>query len=412
MSPNLRIAGRFLVAKKRAMLLSLSCTILGVGLFIVTQATTSGFEKFYIRAVLSTDGAIRLEDKLQDTLRSLSAGGGGLYGEGDGRKFVEGVEEPARVREALRNFENVTGTSGVLRSTSAFVRSAASEQPAHIFGIEIEQHAKVSELGQQIVRGSVDDFRQKPSGVLLGRELADKLGVSVDDSILLEVRKESQRFRVAGIYQTGISDIDKVRIYMHLGEARALLKKPFGVSFVQVALRDPDRAPDDARRMAAVLGYSAKPWQVREAVWLEVFRALKVSSGVTVTVFTLIASLAMFSTLAMIVLEKTKDIAILRSMGYERSDITQIFLWQASMVLLVGAVLGSAFGALATWAVSLIPLHLRGIIVTKHFIVDPSGWHYVAAILTAAGMVMIASLIPARRAARLEPGDIVRGTSQ
>jgi lipoprotein-releasing system permease protein len=412
MSPNLRIAARFLVAKKRAMLLSLSCTVLGVGLFIVTQATTSGFEKFYIRAVLGTDGAIRIEDKLQDTLRSISADGPGLSGDRDGRKFVEGVDEPARVMDALANFENVTGTSAVLRSTSAFVRSAAAEQPAHIFGIEVEQHAKVSELAQQIVRGTLEDFRQQSSGILLGRELADKIGVSVGDSVIVDARKESQRFRVAAIYQTGISDIDKVRIYVHLSEARALLKKPFGVSFVQVSLREPNRAIDDAHRMQSVLGYSAKPWQIREAVWLEVFRALRVSSGITVTVFTLIASLAMFSTLAMIVLEKTKDIAILRSMGYERTDITEIFLWQASMVLVIGAIIGSAFGALATWGVSLIPLNLRGIIVTKHFVVDPSPWHYVAAVVTAAVMVMIASLIPARRAARLEPGDIVRGTAQ
>lgn len=412
MSPNLRIASRFLVAKKRAMLLSLSCTILGVGLFIVTQATTSGFQKFYIRAVLATDGAIRIEDRLQDTLRSLSATEPGLYGERDGRKFVEGVEDPERVMEAVRAFENVNGTSAVLRSNAAFVRSAASEQPANVFGIEIEQHKKVSELERQIIRGSVEEFRQKPSGALIGRELADKLGVSVGDSILIEVRKESQRFRIAGIYQTGVSDIDKIRIYLHLGEARALLKKPFGVSFIQVNLRDPDRAIHDARRLEAVLGYSAKPWQTREAVWLEVFGALRVSSGITVTVFTLIASLAMFSTLAMIVLEKTKDIAILRSMGYERRDITQIFLWQASMVLVIGAILGSGFGALATWGVSKIPLNLRGIIVTKHFVVDPSVWHYVAAIVTAAVMVMVASVIPARRAARLEPGDIVRGTAQ
>jgi lipoprotein-releasing system permease protein len=412
MSPNLRIACRFLTAKKRAMLLSLSCTILGVGLFIVTQATTSGFQEFYIRAILGTDGAVRLEDKLQDTLRSLTADGPGLYGEAEGRKLVEGVDDPVRVTAALKQFDNVTGISAVLRSTSAVVRGATSELPAHVFGIDIDQHAKVSSLTQQIVAGSLEDFRQLASGVLIGRELANRLQASVGDSIALDVRKESQRFRIAAIYQTGVSDIDKIRVYVKLGEARSLLKKPFGVSFLQVNLRDPYRAIEDARRMEAVVGYGAKPWQIREEVWLEVFGALKVSSGITVTVFSLIASLAMFSTLAMIVLEKTKDIAILRSMGYTRSDITQIFLWQASMVLVIGAILGSAFGAVATWGVSQIPLNLRGIIVTKHYVVDPSVWHYVAAVSTAAVMVMIASVIPARRAARLEPGDIVRGTAQ
>jgi lipoprotein-releasing system permease protein len=143
-----------------------------------------------------------------------------------------------------------------------------------------------------------------------------------------------------------------------------------------------------------------------------VFKALRISTMITVSVFTLIASLAMFNTLAMIVLEKTKDIAILRSMGYERRDITQIFLWQAGIVLTIGAAVGAMFGYGVTWIVEQVPLPITGIFNTDHMIVVRDPNHYFAAIGTAVVMVMIASLFPARRAARLEPGDIVRGTAQ
>jgi lipoprotein-releasing system permease protein len=158
-----------------------------------------------------------------------------------------------------------------------------------------------------------------------------------------------------------------------------------------------------------------KPWQEREKPWLSAFSALRISSAITVSVFTLIAGLAMFNTLAMIVLEKTKDIAILRSMGYERSDITQIFLWQAGLVLAIGIVVGSLFGGLASYAISKMPLPgggISGIFATKYFVVALSPWHFVQAAATAIVTVMVASLIPSRRAARLEPGDIVRGTAQ
>jgi lipoprotein-releasing system permease protein len=127
--------------------------------------------------------------------------------------------------------------------------------------------------------------------------------------------------------------------------------------------------------------------------------------------FSLIAGLAMFNTLAMIVMEKTKEIAILRSMGYTREDISQIFLWQACIVLTIGSVVGCLLGAGGTYVVSRIPLNITGIFRTETFIVNWSVWHYVAAVLTAVLMVMVASLVPARRAARLEPGDIIRGTS-
>ncbi|MFM7749938.1 MAG: ABC transporter permease, partial [Opitutaceae bacterium] len=160
------------------------------------------------------------------------------------------------------------------------------------------------------------------------------------------------------------------------------------------------------------LRHSVKPWQEREKTWLAVFRALRISTMITVSVFTLIASLAMFNTLAMIVLEKTKDIAILRSMGYERRDVTRIFLWQAGIVLAIGAGAGAILGAVVTWLVSQVPLPVNGIFKTDRFIVTWDVYHYAGAIATAVVMVMIASLIPARRAARLEPGDIVRGTAQ
>ena len=411
MSPNLRIACRFLTAKKRAMLMSLSCTILGVGLFVVTQATTSGFEKFFIRAILGADGAIRIEDKLQNTLRTISAGTDFAVREKEGRKYIEGVDEPDLLVQGLREFANVSGTSKVLRAT-VLVTSAFKNDSAQIFGITVDDHIKVSDLDQHIAVGSLTDFRQTPTGALLGRELADRLQLSVGESFIVDYHQETRRFRVSAIYETGVSDIDKVRIYVHMGEARSLMKKPFGVTFIQVSLFDPDRAQEDAARMEETVGYSAKAWQYRERVWIGVFHALRTMSGITVTVFTLIASLAMFNTLAMIVIEKTKDIAILRSMGYERRDITQIFLWQAVMVLLIGAVLGSLFGAVATWGISKMPLNLHGIMVTKTYQVYVSGWHYAAAVGTAVVMVMIASVIPARRAARFEPGDIVRGTAQ
>jgi lipoprotein-releasing system permease protein len=384
MSPNLRIAYRFLTAKKRAMFMSLACTILGVGLFIVTQATTSGFQSFFIKVILGINGAIRIEDKIQDTMRSMAAVGASdsYFSHREGVKYIEGVEEPQRVADALREFSNVRGISAVVSGGVQVSSAFKTENSPQLMGIVLEDHLRVSDLGEQIISGSLDEFRQTPRGVLVGRVLADRLQLTRGDTVNIAARGQSSRFKVAGIYETGYREVDKVNVYMHMSEARSLLKKPSGATFLQIGLHDASRAPADAARM------------------------------ITVSVFTLIASLAMFNTLAMIVLEKTKDIAILRSMGYERKDITQIFLWQAGIVLAIGAAIGGLFGAAVTWGVSRIPLPINGIFKTDRFIVVWDANHYVAAIATAVVMVMVASLIPARRAARFEPGDIVRGTAQ
>jgi lipoprotein-releasing system permease protein len=417
MSPNLRIASRFLTAKKRAMLMSLSCIVLGVGLFVVTQATTSGFEQFFIKTILGTNGAIRIEDRIQDTMRSMEAGGRGsgsnfhISMRGEGKKYIEGIEEPKLLVSALRRFENVAGVSEVLHGP-VIIRSSFKSESVRAYGINVEDHRRVSDIDRQIVQGSIGDFRSKPTSAMVGREMADRLQLAMGDSFILEAQGESRRYRVSAIYETGVSDIDRVRVYLNMGEARSLLKKPTGASFIQVNLIDKDRAPQDALHMEEVLRYSAASWEEREKTWLEVFRALRISTAITVSVFTLIAGLAMFNTLAMIVMEKTKEIAILRSMGYTRRDISGIFLWQAAIVLMIGTVCGWVLGAVVTYAISNFPIRIRGIFATDTFLVSWSLWHYVAATATAVVMVMAASLIPARRAARLEPGDVIRGTAQ
>jgi lipoprotein-releasing system permease protein len=296
------------------------------------------------------------------------------------------------------------------------MRSSFKSESVRAYGINLEDHRRVSDLEHQVIQGSIADFGTSPSGALIGKVMADRLLLAVGDSFILEASDKSgrqqRRYRVSAIYETGVADIDRQRVYLNMSECRSLLRKPTGASFIQVALYDKDRAPFDSDRIEEVTQHSARSWQEREKSWLEVFRALRLSTAITVSVFTLIAGLAMFNTLAMMVMEKTKDIAILRSMGYTREDISRIFLWQAGIVLAIGTILGMLMGATVTYAVSQVRISIRGIFATDTFIVSWSIWHYVAAVSTAIVMVMIASLVPSRRAARLEPGDVIRGTAQ
>jgi lipoprotein-releasing system permease protein len=422
-SPNLQIAFRFLVAKRRAMLLSLTCTVLGVGFFIVTQATTSGFQNLFIKTLLDTDGAIRIQDEIQDTLRSMSAVGNDPMSsfqieEKEGRRYIEGIPQPKQLMEALRAFPNVAGMAEVLHE-DVFIKSNFKEDTAQIYGINVDDNSidnffRVSNIAGQLVEGDLDDFRNLSEQILIGTVLAKRLQVEPKDSVVIQVNSsgEQRRYKIAGIYETGVEDVDKVRVFMHLRDARSLLHKTTEASYIQVTLLDKDRAPADAAQMQRALKHSAAPWQKREEVWLNVFKALKVSSALTTSIFTLIAGIAMGSTLFMIVMEKTKEIAILRSMGYTPRDISSIFIWQAAIVLLVGCVIGCGLGAGVTFGVSRIPLHIRGIFKAETFPVVYLGWHYFLAVVVAVVVVMIASLIPARRAARLQPGDVIRGTAQ
>src|SRR5882724_5014946 len=269
MSPTLRIAFRFLTAKKRAMLMSLSCIILGVGLFVVTQATTSGFEEFFIKTILGTNGAIRIEDKIQDTMRSMAAaapGSGFEVAHKEGRKYIEGIEEPKQLINTLKTFENVAGVSEIVTGPVLIV-SAFKKESVRVYGINLNDHLQVSDLAHQIIQGSLTDFSSSPIGTLVGKKMADRLQLGIGDSFILNNEGQQRRYRVSAIYETGVEDIDRVRIYLNMSEARSLLKKTSGDTFIQVNLVDKDRAPQDALRIEDVLLHSATSWQEREKTW-------------------------------------------------------------------------------------------------------------------------------------------------
>ena len=413
---TLIIAWRFIRSRKQSMLMTLTGIIFGIGFFIITQAQTSGFEKFFIQTILGTDGAILIQDKIQDTLEStLSTGKEGGYTDfrtrnTSGHTYIEGIQFPDKLTNAINQYKGVNGVSEIIRK-SAYVSSGFRSQPSHIYGINLDDHLEVSNLLNQIIYGDINNFNTDKRSTIIGTKLAQRLNAKVGDYLLINGQQDSQRFRIAAIFETGVSAIDKKRIYAHLDEVRSLFRHPFGSSILQVGIDNPSLAPIVAAQLEYNLEHSVVSWQEREQAWLNVFYALRISSAVTVSTIILLSGLGMFNTLAMMVMEKTREIAILRSTGYQRSDIYKIFLWQGAIVLLTGTVIGWLFGAVATWGITQIPLRIRGIFSTDHVIVNWDFNHYLAAAAIAAVVVLFASYIPARRAAKLEPGNIIRGSA-
>jgi lipoprotein-releasing system permease protein len=247
-------------------------------------------------------------------------------------------------------------------------------------------------------------------GIFIGNRVAERLNLHVNDRVNLVGRKENFQLRVSGIFETGVSEIDKKRIYISLPTARSIAGKRFGGSIFQLSMYNPEDAESIAAQIQQTLGHRTVSWQEREKVWLDVFKALRISSAITVSTILLLSGLGMFNVFAIMVIEKTRDVAILRSIGFEPKDISAIFLWQGMIVLIAGIVGGVLFGVIGTYLVSQIPLEIRGIFTTDSFVVNWDISHYIWAILIATIFVSIASWIPARRASKVEPAKIIRET--
>jgi lipoprotein-releasing system permease protein len=409
-TPPLYIALRFLVHRKRALLLSLVGVVFGVAIFIATQAQTQGFAQFFIDSTLGSNGAVVIKSRFRPHSAMLvppkASKTQAAY-----RSYFEGINDASAIMRVSRQFSDVISCSSVLRGTLS-ARSGFENVTSDLYGIDPLLHVQTTDLSRQIIGGSFDDFRNNPNSVIIGSRLADTLNVEAGDTVqLLPPGGEYRRLMVAAIARSGVGPIDATRIYSHARVAQALLHKPYTASMIIYKLRDPQRAPALAHHFETLFQHETQSWQDREESTLQLFLTLRMSAAITVSLIILLAGFGIFNVLTMTVLSKVKEIAILRSMGYRRIDISAIFLWQGAMIAAAGSVIGCIFGALLTWGVSNIPIQIRGLLYTNHFLVAWDWRHYVWATLLAIIAVTIASYVPARRAAELPPVATLRGSS-
>ena len=324
-------------------------------------------------------------------------------------RYTEGIENPNMIKRALAQFPEISGVSEILEGT-AILNGSSRSHTIQMHGIIPSNHIMVSDLDKQIIRGNLSVFELDPMTILIGNRVAQRLMLQVGDRVNMQGGTGNLQLRVAGLFETGVSQIDKNRVYIHLSTAKAFLGKRFSGSIFQLSMFDPTKAPETAAQIQETIGHRTVSWQEREQVWLDVFKALRVSSAITVSSILLLSGLGIFNVFAIMVIEKTRDIAILRSMGFKPSDASSIFLWQGGIILSFGIMLGVVLGILSTYGISQIPLRIRGIFSSDSFVVNWDIAHYFWAIVIAIIFVTIASWIPARRAARIEPAKIIRET--
>jgi lipoprotein-releasing system permease protein len=327
------------------------------------------------------------------------------------RRNLDGIPNAPAIMRISHEFPNVAACSPVLRGTIS-ARAGFENATVDLFGINPTLHAQTTNLVEQLVAGSFDDFRNNPNGLIIGSRLAESLQVAVGDSLqLLSPGGEYRRFAVAAIAQSGVGVVDAGRVYSTVRVAQTVLRTPYSASMIIYKLRDIERAPALARHFTRLFQHETLSWQEREQGNLQLFVTLRLSAAITVALIILLAGFGIYNVLTMSVLAKIKEIAILRSMGYRQNDISAIFLWQGAFIATAGSILGCAVGALLTKLVSRIPIHVRGLIVANHFLVAWRWQHYALAIFLAVIAVAIASFIPARRASRLLPVAVLRGSS-
>jgi lipoprotein-releasing system permease protein len=258
--------------------------------------------------------------------------------------------------------------------------------------------------------------------IVLGSDLVEQIGAQVGDSVLLTspqgeltplgLAPKYERFRVAGIFHSGFYQYDAAYAFMRLTDAQQLFSEPDLLSVVSFKIDDLNRAPQIGRAIeqAAGRGYMTTNWMEQNR---ELFRALKLEQVVTFIVIALIvivAALNILIALTMMVMEKTRDIAVMMSFGVDPGQVRRIFLMQGLLISLVGTALGLALGYAAAWAGGHYHfIHLSAEVYsidTLPFAPRPIDAVIVSAV--SIGMSMLATLYPSSAAASVLPAEALR----
>lgn len=406
------VAQRYLRSKRKTGFISVIAYIsiagvaLGAAALIVTLCIISGFETEMKARFVSFDAHVRV-------------------------KTFEGtppIGARGEVESRLKALPHVVGVSPYVEK-EAMIRSKRATDGIIVKGIDPSAAADVLNLGKDIVESAGQaglrsirrDSSGRPAGILIGRKLADKLYVGLGDRLTLFSLRGTlsfiqqpkvRQFTVAGIYRSGLAEYDNVYVYVDLPEAQQLFDYGESITGFELKLDDINQAGPVAREISADFGY---PYYSR--TWLDLHRNLfgwlETNNLVMMIIFGLIILVAAFNiigTLFMIVVEKTKDIGVLRSLGARIDDIRRIFLVEGGLIGLYGAAIGAALA----WTLCMVQKQFKVIGLNSDiYFMDAVPveirWHYFAVIMVLAiGLCVAAAVWPSLRAARLDPVEAIR----
>jgi len=340
----------------------------------------------------------------------------------------DGIEDYREILPAVGKVERVVAAAPFIYYKAA-IRSKYRSDGILVRGIDPVLEAKVTKLEDNILYGKLDLEPQHGGngkalpGIILGVSLADALGAVLDQKVtLLSLRDTGEaaswmvpkaaQFRVAGIFETGLYEYDSALAYISIPAAQKLFEMGSRVTGIQVKTDDLFRAGEVAKSIGKALGY---PYYTVD--WMHMHKNLfswmtmeKWGMFIILSLIVIVATFNIISTLIMVVMEKTKDIGILKSMGATSGSIMRIFMFEGILVGLVGTILGCVVGYLICWAQE-----------TFHFISLPADIYFINTLpiemkvvdftkvaLAAMGLCFLATVYPARKAAKLAPVDAIR----
>ncbi len=339
-------------------------------------------------------------------------------------------DDYAKVVERVKTLPHVIAV-GPYVDGQALAKSTERSLGIAVWGVDPDSPQAIADLDKYLFEAKAVDLKPemagkngRPERIFLGRELARRMGVGLGDDLILflpilqqtplGMMPTSKKFQIVGIFSTGMYDYDASFAYVALDQAKAMYNLGEGATGVAVKVDDVDRAPEVARRIREELKgrYQVQDWLQMNRNLFVALETEKMVMAVILSLIVLVAALNIVNPLTMVVIEKTKEIGILKAMGAADRSIASIFIMQGLFIGVLGTILGAALGFGICEIIKQVPIPMPGggsvyYIDRLPVMVDPV-LSYVLIPLGSILLCFVATLFPARQAAKLEPVEAIR----
>lgn len=399
------VAWRFLREGKVQTAFIVGGVAIGVGVIVFMSALLNGLQTNIVRRVLTGQAHVQLlpakevaravRDTPDNAIKSS------LFQPPLQR--LKSIDQWQSLMMQIRNMPHIAVVSPAANG-SAFAVRGATNRAISVMGIEPALYFQIVAMPEKMVHGLA---RISVNDVLIGTELANDLGVTVGDKLFVSAANgNTNTLMITGIFDLGNKGANQRTVFMALRSAQSFLGLNGGVTAIDVTLNDIYAAETVAQHITAITGVQADSWIKTNEQFFTAISAQTIANTAIRLFVGLSVAFGIASVLVVSVVQKSREIGILRAMGITRARIMRIFLLQGGLLGLAGALAGSALG-------------LIGIFLWQTFQTNPDGTSmfalsfefnmFVMALLLSALTGLLASLAPALRAARLDPVVAIRG---
>lgn len=411
MNLYLTIAVKHILARKRQSFVSLLGIIIGVAFFLAISSLMQGSQSDFIKRLIDNSPHITVKDEYRNAKEQPVQK---LYKDAVVElRSIQPLPETRGIRGYKQVIEDLKKRPGVRASATltgqAILNYAGKDNSIVLNGMIPADMKDVTTVEENMKVGSVDDLISNRNGIIVGAELCRRLLLEKGDNITLTASTGQVRtFKIVGIFRTGNLSYDDQQAFTDIKRVQAMMNKSNRANTIIIKMDDSTKARELAAEIETKTGYKSVSWQEASEDIMSTLAIRNIIMYTVVSAVLLVAAFGIYNIIFTIIMEKQKDIAILKSMGFRASDIQWIFLIQGCILGIAGSLFGLPLGCVMMWGLQQIQFKVPGG-ETINMPIDWSAPQFFIAGLFAFCAAVIASYLPAKKGASVMPVQILRG---